>query len=59
MKQRDKRAMRLAHNRERWADAWAPIKEDNEPDPEGDQYWLDAIAEANSRSEEVNRRDER
>ena len=48
MRKRDIRALREAHNKERWRDLWEP--------PEvslSDEAWLDAIAEHNSRSKEL------
>ena len=45
MKQRDKRAMRLAHNRERWADAWAPITEPEPEDDDGDFDYMEPTGE--------------
>lgn len=40
MRARDKRAMRVAHNRARWADAWAPIDESEIYEAAPD-WWLD------------------
>jgi hypothetical protein len=40
-----------------WFFTWEPLPANEEtPDPEGDAYWLDALADANSGSEELNRR---
>jgi hypothetical protein len=52
MRRRDIRRQRIEHNRANWQEAWRPI----EPDPEGDQAWLDAVAEAHSGTDELNRR---
>lgn len=36
----------------------APLDSANDDDPQGDQAWTDAIAEANSGTAEMNRSDE-
>jgi hypothetical protein len=51
------KAAELKHSPPEWCLAWEPLPaNDDPPDPEGDAYWLDALADANSGSEELNRR---
>ena len=52
MRRRDLRKLRIEHNRSHWQAAWAPI----EPDPEGDEAWRQALEEAHSGTDELNRR---
>lgn len=58
MRARDLRDLQREHNKERWRELWAPANDEATDDPEGDEAWRDAIAEANSGTEELNRRDE-
>lgn len=42
---------------EKYAPMLAPLEPANDDDPQGDEAWMDAIAEANSGTEPMNRRD--
>lgn len=49
---------RMPASMERYVPLLAPLEPANDADPLGDEAWMDAIASANSGSEQLNTRDE-
>lgn len=49
-------AKRMPESLEKYEPMLAPLEPANDDDPQGDEAWRDAIAEANSGTEPLNRR---